>query len=142
MSKSRQIRRKQQLDGVYIDKSKQNAGGFYEGMPGATTEIHAGKLYRKMITFVVSEDGQATSLLYAHPMQTTTAIADASNKEVQSMIVSAASKMVRKNKRKWFGAYYLFKSIRQERKIKRMSKAIEKMTEQIEQLTKTAVEQN
>ena len=125
-----------------IIKSKQNAGGFYEGMPGVKTEEYAGVLYRKMITFVVSEDGHATSLLYAHPMQVTKAISEAANKEVQSMIVSAASKMVRKNKRRFFGAYYLFKSIRQEREMKKMSKAIEKMTEQIEALTKTATEQN
>jgi len=64
------------------------------------------------------------------------------NKDVGAMIVSSASKIVRGNKWRWFGAFYFFKSIRQQREMNKMSKAIETMTEQIEALTKTATEQN
>ena len=143
MSKARQSRRKQMREGTYIDKDLQNKGGFYRGMPGATIENFEGMDYRKMITFVVSEDGHATSLLYAHPQQVTIAMAEAGmNKDVGAMVVSSASKIVRGNKWKWFGAFYFFKSIRQQREMKKMSKAIDKITAQIEALTKTATEQN
>ena len=143
MSRKRTLIRKQQREGTWIDKSKQNKGGFYEGMPGVTIEKFKDKDYRKLITFVVSEDGLSTSLLYAHPQQVTVAMAEAGkNKDVGAMIVSAASKIVRGNKWKWFGAFYFFKSIRQDREMKKMANVIEKMTEQIESLTKTATERN
>ena len=72
-----------------VIKSRQNAGGFYEGMPGT----HLDELgNRKFIDFVMTPDGFATSRIYAHPKLIKNAIENAcdTNSDINAIVRAAA----------------------------------------------------
>lgn len=73
-----------------VDSSKMNAGGYYEGMAGCSTDQHGN---RAMINFVVTPEGQNTTMIYAHPVLCVKAIKAAmrGNKEIANMMCSAAT---------------------------------------------------
>jgi len=56
-----------------IDHSKMNAGGFYEGMPGVTTDTHGN---RKMIGFFVEKTGFGNAYIHAAPRMAKVCIED------------------------------------------------------------------
>jgi hypothetical protein len=72
-----------------VVKSQQNAGGFYDGMPGVTLDEFGN---RKHITFVTTPEGKTTARLFAHPKIIKKSIEDAcaSNKELKAVVQGAA----------------------------------------------------
>ena len=80
-------------------EDKMNAGGFYEGMPGATLDQYGN---RKMIEFVVKPNGLTDSIMHAHPKLCKTAIQEAmTNPMVKGIVHSAVLDQVFANKTPW-----------------------------------------
>lgn len=78
-------------------KSRQNAGGFYEGMPG----VHLDELgNRKFIEFIMTPDGFTTSRIYAHPKLIKNAIEGAcdTNNDINAIVRAAAFDKLFKSK--------------------------------------------
>jgi hypothetical protein len=79
--------KKKLILGVTSDKDKMNAGGFYEGMPGATLDENG---YRKMIDFVVTPDGDNNAIMYAHPHFVVECVEKSmEHKELKDLMLSA-----------------------------------------------------
>lgn len=124
------------------DKTKQNAGGFYDGMPGVVLDQHGN---RKMIDFMVTPQGVYTCLLHAHPKFCKTAIQDAmSNPMVRGIVHSAVLDQVFSSKTPWNWLLRLRLKLslhlhhkRQEKKLKA---AQEKMRKELEELEKKDAE--
>lgn len=76
-----------------VKPSMQNAGGYYEGMPGVTVDELGN---RKIIDFIVQPDGNATVRLMAHPRIATKAIESAckGHNELNSIVTSAVMNTV------------------------------------------------
>lgn len=72
-----------------VIESKQNAGGYYEGMPGVTVDEHGN---RKFIEFVMTPEGYSTARVFAHPKIMKVAIQDAckNNKELNAIVLGSA----------------------------------------------------
>lgn len=91
----------------FTDKARMNQGGFYRGMPGAhIVEYTVGgkkQDYRKMIQFMVSEDGYSTALLYAHNKHIKMAIEQAilHDPMLKGVVYSAVIDHMFRNKTPW-----------------------------------------
>lgn len=91
----------------FTDKARMNTGGFYRGMPGATlVEYTVGGVkmdYRKMIQFLVSEDGYSTAILYAHNTHIKMAIEQAilHDPMLKGVVYSAVVDHMFRNKTIW-----------------------------------------
>ena len=70
-----------------VQKSQQNAGGFYKEMPGVSIDDQGN---RKMIDFVITPDGEKNAYIYANPFIVKAAIRDTlkENKELRSLLIS------------------------------------------------------
>ncbi len=86
--KSRQQKRSIEMRGN-VDKSKQNEAGYYQGMPGVTTDEQGNRVF---MTFLVTPDNHYTSMIFAHPELAKKAITQAMNSNgMIKQIVKAAS---------------------------------------------------
>lgn len=110
-----------------VVKREQNAGGFYDGMPGVTLDELGN---RKYITFVTTPKGKTTARLFAHPKIIKTAIEDAckSNKELKAVVQGASIDVVFNGK----GLLNFFVRIAVIRSRKKAYKAFEKKQKQLE----------
>ena len=91
----------------FTDKARMNSGGFYRGMPGVTLVEYTIKGvkqdYRKMIQFLVSEDGYSTAILYAHNTHIKMAIEQAilHDPMLKGVVYSAVIDHMFRNKTIW-----------------------------------------
>lgn len=70
-----------------VKKSLQNAGGFYDGMPGVSID-DAGN--RRIINFVVTPEGDSNAYIFANPFIVKKAVQQSfKHREIRSLIISA-----------------------------------------------------
>ena len=133
MSKTRRIKRngKQPASGEPIAlhkrkviKAHQNKGGYYEGMPGVTVDSSGN---RKVIDFIINDEGQSNAYIYAHPAIVSGCLEEVmKRRELRNFIMNA---VVRHSFRNRFNPLYIivrvafrFKKWTTSRKVMRLQK--------------------
>lgn len=107
-----------------VKKSMQNKGGYYKGMPGVSIDNQGN---RKIINFIVTENGEKNAYLFAHPGIAKAAIRDAitDNKELREIVVSALVDFLFKSKR---NPLYIFIRILFKAKVRRINRKFKRNT--------------
>lgn len=86
----------------FIDKSKQNAGGYYEGMPGVQLDNYGNRV---MAYFVVTPEGKSHMVMHSMDKQIKTCIQESMQESMTRSIIHSASVDEIMNKRSpfnWF----------------------------------------
>ena len=80
-----------------VQKELQNEAGYYEGMPGVTTDEQGNRVF---MTFIVTPENTYTSMIFAHPEIAKKAISKAmkSNKMILQTVKAATFDAVLKDK--------------------------------------------
>lgn len=134
-AKTRQQKRSKERRGN-VRTDLMNEGGFYKDMPGAHIDEYEvkgeTKMMRKMVTFVVTEDGESKAQIFAPPQLIKLAMREAmmENAMTRQMVMGAAVDVIftRQTPWHWF--------IRFSYKIwfKRKQRKLQKQTENIKPL--------
>jgi len=75
-------------DKPFIDKSKQNKAGYYEGMPGVHTDKYGNRI---MCYFAITPEGDANMVMHAMDKQIKACIQQSMSEKMTRAIVHSAS---------------------------------------------------
>ena len=107
----------------FIDKSKQNAGGYYDGMPGVKLDSYGNRV---MAYFVVTPEGDSHMVMHSMDRQIKACIQESMSQSMTRAIIHSASVdqlFDKKNPFNWFlRTAYKTKLIMQRLKNRRLIK--------------------